>query len=374
MWKFIGTAVLGGIISLIIRRLFDKRLDRLERKALYGMRSFRHGLLKLKIAPYLHGDFRIGKWRTEWITLEGSSSDPYSPSNVVCQLDPTPINLPPDRLQKKREIEEFQAQLELAGNPREFHDGATVALTGIARGQIGVTEEPFLVLRLRPSSFYNYLATTQCLDEEIETDGSQRTTVRDKYLRDLRYESPNPEFVAAFAINLSLITKDGFIVIGKRGTVGMFPYGGCISPAINECVQPDLDKIAGSVSLFAAAKRGAHNELNIQISEDELQFFTLGVDTRYYSYLLTGLVRSKTYTRDDIIARRTQGSKERWETDHLYFLPLNAESIAKSMSEISKIEKWSPVSIVCLAQTLISEFGTKNAERALSKYAQQFSP
>ena len=51
----------------------------------------------------------------------------------------------------------------------------------------------------------------------------------------------------------------------------------------------------------------------------------------------------------------------------------NLESIAKSMSETLKNEKWSLVGFVCLAQTLISEFGTRKAERTLNKYAPHVS-
>ncbi len=38
------------------------------------------------------------------------------------------------------------------------------------------------------------------------------------------------------------------------------------------------------------------------------------------------------------------------------------------MSDNSKVEKWSPLSIVCVIQTLIQEFGYKMTERALNKY------
>jgi len=371
LWKMVASAIFGAVVSLFIRRIFDKPLDRWERKIGYFFRTTRFRLQKLNIVPYHHDEFRIGKWRTPWITVEGSSSDPYIPANVVCQLDPTPIALPPERQREREKIEAVQSELEKSGSPREYHDGPTVALAAVGRGQVGYTEAPFLALRLRPSAYYNYLATTMCLDDAFQEEGST-DTVRSRYLRDLHYESPFAEFVGAFAINLAVITKDGFIVVAKRGTAGVFPYGGYISPAINECINPVSDRNAsGTLSLFATAQRGANHELNIEITEDELVFFTLGVDVHWYSYLLTGMVRSKTVTCDDIKSRRTLGSKERWETEHLYFLPHDLDAAAKFMSESSKTERWSPVSIVCLTQTLIVEFGTKKTERALSKYGPQ---
>ncbi len=211
--------------------------------------------------------------------------------------------------------------MERSGQPRQFHDGPTVALVKIERGQLGYAEEPFLVLRFCPSGYYNCLATTMSLDDLVSTEDGSAISVRHKYLQDLSYESPLRYFSNAFSVNLSVITKDGFIIVAKRGVEGIAPYPGYVSPAKNECVNYVADRDAGgSLSLFATAKRGASHELNIEISEDELVFFTVGLDLRYYSYLLTGLVRSKTFTRDDVISRRTHGSKERWESQQLYFL------------------------------------------------------
>lgn len=369
LWNMLISGLTGGIIGLFISRLFDKPLERWQRKAVYWLGTIRSRLQHADSTTHSFDEFRIGKWRTAWVTVEGSSSDPYTASNVVCQLDPTPVSLPPERKHKKDQIERAQQELEKAGKPREYHNGPTVALAGIGRGQIGYAEEPFLFLRMCPTVFYNYLATTMCLDEVIQAEDGKQTTVREKYLRNLQYEAPIPEFVSAFAINLSVITSDGFIVVAKRAIEGVVPYGGYISPAINECMNPISDRNAsGTLSVFATAQRGANHELNIEITEDELVFVTLGVDARWYSYLLTGLVRSKKYTRDAIIARRTLGSKERWETKELYFLRHDLDAIAKFMRDTTKTAKWSPVAIVCLTQTLILEFGAKMTERALSKY------
>jgi hypothetical protein len=369
LWNMIISGLVGGVIGLFISRIFDKPLERWQRKIVWWLRTIRSQFQKLENTSHSYDEFCIGKWRTSWVIVEGSSSDPYAPNNVICQLDPRPIVLPPDREQRKDQIEREQSELEMAGEPREYHNGPTIALAGMGRGQIGYTEEPFLVLRLRPSVFYNYLATTMCLDELVQAEQGKQISVRDHYLHNLHYESPIPEFVGAFAISLSVITSDGFIVLTKRGRAGVAPYGGYIYPAINECINPVSDRSAsGTLSLFTTAQRGASHELNIEISEDELEFLTLGVDTRLYSYLLTGIVRTRKFTRDDIIARRTLGSKERWETEWIHFLPHDLERVARFMRDTSRTEKWSPLGIVCLIQTLILEFGARMTESALNKY------
>jgi len=147
------------LVGAIITRILDKPIERFQRKVTYWFRGVIARFRKSGSVPSSLDEFRIGKWQVAWVTVEGSSSDPYTPNNVVCQIDPTPLVLPPDRQQKKNQIEKMQSELEIEGKPRQYHNGPTVALAGIGRGQIGYTEEPFLVLRLRPSDFYTYLAS-----------------------------------------------------------------------------------------------------------------------------------------------------------------------------------------------------------------------
>ncbi|GIK43222.1 MAG: hypothetical protein BroJett011_70550 [Chloroflexota bacterium] len=361
--------LIGAILGVIATRLLDKPIERHQRAFNYWLRGMIAKFRKINVISVAQDEFRIGKWHVGWIIIEGSSSAPYIPNNIFCRVDPRPLVLPPDRQQKKDSIEEVQAQLEKANQRREFHNGATVALAGVERGQIGYTEEPFLVLRLHPSDYYTFLATAMSLDEVILTDQGKTTTVRDKYLRNLNYRYPIPEFASAISINLSLITSDGFIVVSKRATEGIGGYQGYLVPPINECVNPISDRSAdGTVSLLTTAQRGASQELNIEITEDELVFFTLGVDTHQYFYEVTGLIRSKSFSRDDILARRSLGSKERWESEQLYFLRHDVEEVAEFMRNISKTDKWTPGGFVCLTQTLMVEFGTKATEQALKKY------
>lgn len=362
-------AILGAIFGVIATRLLDKPIERRQRAFGYWLHSVVAKFRKIDIVSVAQDEFRIGKWHIGWVTVEGSSSDPYTPNNTICQVDPRPLILPSDRQQKKDNIEEIQAQLEIENGRREFHNGPTVALEGIGRGQIGYTEEPFLILRLRPSDYYTFLATAMSLDEVIDPDSREKTTVRDRYLHNLNYSAPIPEFASTLSINLSLITSDGFIVVSKRASEGIGGYAGYFAPPINECINPISDRSAnGALSLFITAQRGASHELNIEITEDELVFFTVGVDTHHYFYGMTGLIRSKSFTRDDILARRSLGSKERWEAEELKFLPHNVERVSEFMRETTKTDKWNPEGIVCLTQTLIAEFGIKATEQALKKY------
>jgi hypothetical protein len=368
-FSFLLGNIVSAVIGLIIGRIFDKPFERWQRKTGYHVRRIVSRFRASSRDSLSFEEFRIGKWQADWVVVEGSSSDPYTSDNIICRFDPTPLLLPTDRQQKKAQIETTQASIEQARGSREFHNGQVVALAGIGSGQFGEMEAPVLIVRLRPSDYYTYLATAVSLDEVIQTDDGKRITVRDKYLKRMHYASPKPEFASAFPINLTVITCDGYILISKRATEGISGYAGYIFPAINECMNPLSDRSAnGNLSVFATAQRAANHELNIEIEEDELVFFTLGVDTRWYYYGLTGSIRSKTYTKDDILARRSIGSKERWESKELFFLPHNAEEIARFMRKTSATEKWGPIGVVCLVQTMIAEFGVKETERVLRKY------
>lgn len=357
------------VVGLIIARLFEKPLERFQRKASYRIKRIIASFRKLDTVRAAYYEFRLGKWHAKWVVVEGSSADPYTTSNVVCQFDPTPLELRDDCEERKQLIEQEQQEKEKADGTREFFNGPTVALAGVGRGQIGPIEEPFLVLRIRPSDYYTFLATSYSVNDYTTDENGNQVLVRDKYLKNIDFHEPLPEFASALAINLSLITSDGYIVVAKRSSEGIGGYAGYIAPAINECINPVADRSAsGTVSAFAAARRGASHELNIDISKEEVSFFTLGVDPKWYFWGLTGIVRTKNFSRADILARRSVGSKEAWETSEIYFLPHNPDNIAKFMHEISKTEKWQPIGIVCIVQTLISEFGIKAAERALKKY------
>lgn len=357
------------IVGVAITRLLDKPIERQQRRLMYWLRGLIARFRVPNTPSVVQDEYSVGKWQVPWVVVEGSSSDPYTASNVICQFDPRPLTLPPDRQTKKEQIEQIQAKIEKSNGRREFHNGPTVALAGMGRGQIGDMEEPILILRLRPSDYYTFLATSISLNDKIKTNQGTEVTVRERYLRSLQFNTPLPEFASALAINLSLITSDGFIVVSKRATDGIGGYAGYMAPAINECINPVSDRsVHGTLSLSATAQRGASHEHNIEITDDELSFFTVGVDPKWYFWGVTGLIRSKTFSRADILSRRSIGSKEQWESDNIYFLPHNPDSIAKFMSDISESERWQPIGVVCLVQTMVAEFGLKATERALRKY------
>lgn len=180
------------VVGVVLTRLLDKPFERWQRRIGYSLKRFASRFRDPKADLLEPADFRVGKWHTKWVVVEGSSRDPYTPNNVICQYDPTEVIPPPELQLKINEIEKEQSTLEKAEG-RLFTNGPTVALAGIERGQTGDLEEPILLLRVRPSRYYMFLATSHRLDEPIQMKPGT-TTIRDKYLRNLNFASPIVEF------------------------------------------------------------------------------------------------------------------------------------------------------------------------------------
>ena len=91
-------------------------------------------------------------------------------------------------------------------------------------------------MRLRPSDYYTFLATAMSLDEKTVAD--KDTTIRDKYLHHVAYDKPVPEFASAFAVQMTLVTSDGYIVVSTRETEGIVGYPGHLAPRNQRVREP----------------------------------------------------------------------------------------------------------------------------------------
>lgn len=358
------------IVGIVVTRLLDERIARFQRGIGYQARRFRSYMTRATVAEDdSPEEYRLGGWHAPWVVVEGSTTDPYPADNVICQLDPIAVELPSDLAAIKETVEAEQLSLESETGRRLFHNGPTTAIAEIGRGQMGPMEAPLLVLRLRPSDYYTFLATAMSLDRVVPgVSGRGTETVRSKYFRNLQFAKPNPAIASALSVNLNVITSDGFIVLSKRATDGIAGYAGAIATAINESVNPVSDRAStGTLSLLNTAQRGAGHELNISFGSDELAFFTLGVDTNYYFWGITGVVRTREFSKADLLSRRSMGSKERWEASELYFLQHSVDAVGRFMVE-HRADSWHSVGRVCLIQTAVAEFGLKATQRALERY------
>jgi len=355
--------IVGGVVGFIIGRLLEQPFDTVARRIRFRVRHLIARLNGDEILVSQHRLFEIGKWQVPWVLLDGGATSPIKPENVICRYNQAPIQLSPT-IKELYDARKASERTESSIEARGFFDGPTAAVSAIKQGHTGLHEETLLLLSLQRSSFFVFLAGVEQYVRQAST--TARGGHEFQNIMDLR--KPDTDRAGAFAVCMSMISADGFLLLAKRGSEGLFPYGGFLSPAINECLQPELDRDgAGALSVVATARRGAMQETCIDVSESEMFFFSVGIDLNLHSYALTGLIRSTKYTRDELLRRRSQGSKERWESDEWHFIPLEPDRLAEWFEKFGRDMQWSPITFVVFVQTLIHEFGVHTAERIISR-------
>jgi hypothetical protein len=363
---FLAGGVTGAFLELGISVVFEDYVrslyKRIRRKYLWFLSRFQD-------VEFLYDRelFQIGKWKANCIVLEGTSSEPYRIGNIVCRLDQALLQLPDDLQHLRSEIDAQQIKIKEQKGFANFFNGPMVAFTDYSYSRTVANEDALLFLRFKLTDYYSFLATAMSLNKTLPASNISdlSTTVRDKYLRGTDYKSPVPFIATSFGINLCVITKDGYLILAKRGHHGMSSYRGDFAVPVCESLNPLADKDKdGSLDIFKAAQRGAREELGISVDENEIRFFSLQVDTNWYLYGLSGVIVSEKYTQSDIVSIRSVGIKDKWETDNLQFIKFNPKQIASFIRDMGGPSKLNPSSFVSVTQTLIYEYGHKTVENA----------
>lgn len=310
--------------------------------------------------------YQIGQWSVPWTVVAGSNASYFKPENVELYIEEGHLEITDPELKKRiAEITERQENLRLVGKS-QFHDGPTLGLLDISESQKGDEEEPVLKIHLKQSNYFMFLAIVNRLDEEFMDNDSILTTIRKKYISG-NYKVPVPQLAPVFAIQMSLITSDGYFLVTKRASKGVAGYANHLAPAVNECLHPIKDKIKGKVSIIATVIRSAKEELNIEILESEIKFITMGVDEGEYMYTLTGIIECKDFDKEKLSIRLRQGAKEGFEADGHFFLGPDLNTCASEMTHLSEKYKWAPYGVVCLTQAMVHKFHSlQEVEEALT--------
>ncbi|RZK43676.1 MAG: hypothetical protein EOO90_01925 [Pedobacter sp.] len=314
----------------------------------------------------LANGYQIGAWTVPWTVVAGSNASYFKPENVELYIEEGHLEITdPELARRISEVTTQQDKLKLLGKS-SFHDGPTLGLLDIGETQKGDEEEPVLRIHLKRSNYFMFLAIVNRLDEKFTDTNGSLTTIRQKYISG-NYKEPVPQLAPVFAIQMSLITNDGYFLVTKRASKGVAGYANHLAPAVNECLHPIKDKLLGEISILATVIRSAKEELNIEISESEIKFFTMGVDQAEYMYTLTGVIECKEFDKQMLSARLKQGAKEGFESDGYFFLGPDLGTCAKEMSQLSEQFKWAPYGVVCLTQAMVYKFASlRRVEEALT--------
>jgi len=363
---FIGGTLAGGFIQLAIAIAFEPSFRRYYRKIrsryLYFLTAITQGAMG-QVSSELYS---INGSTVNCVVLEGTPHEPFQDDNIIATLLDDKLSLPPDLAALTAATTQRQNDIaESKGHPT-FFNGPMVAVQGWSRSRTPVDERDMLSLRFLRTDYYTFLSTAMSLNESIDTEDGP-ATVRDLHLLSRNYRTPNPHIATSFGVNLALITSDRFAMLGRRGISGLSNYAGRLAVPIGESVHPEFDRIqASQIDLYATAIRGAREELNLDVSREEVSYYSLAVDTTWYFYGLTGAVFSR-FSRDDIIARRSIGAKDRWEHSEMTYIGFDPTSIATYIKREGGPSALTPSSFVSLTQALIATYGQTATLSAFQK-------
>lgn len=365
---FLAGVVVGGFIQLVITIVFEnpfkKSYHRLMRRYYWLVHRF-----QLPDPTMSQDFFRIGRWKTECIILEGVGNVSYFPTNIFCRINTNPIGLPADLKRLRNQVDKQQKDIERQKGVARYFNGPMVSFVDYSSSRTIAEEAAILYLRFQLTDYYSFLATSMSLHETIPSRSADPSvTVYEKYLRGTDFKRPIPYIATSFGVNISLVTKDGFLLIAKRGSQGIASYRDMYAVPICESVNPASDRLSDDeVSIIKTAQRGAKEEIGIDVDENEIQFFSLQVDVNWYLYGLSGFIETKNYTRQDIISLRATGVKDKWETDIFHFVRFNPREVALFIKNAGGPSKFNPSSFVSIVQSLIHEYGFNAVSRVFKQ-------
>jgi hypothetical protein len=363
IFPFIFVAVLGAFIQLLLALIFEQSARRW-----YSRIKRRWWWLRSRFLPdrptYSQSEFRIENWTVNCIVLEGTPKKPFALGQITCDFNPTPTRLPSDLAKILERVYKRERSIaEKRGLP-QFYNGPMVSFVEFSRSRTPGFEDALLHLKFQLTDFYTFLATTVNLYERVES-GDHYVTMREKYLAGSDFTKPCPYIATSFGVNLAVVTKDDYLIIGRRGIHGISNYQDQWCVPVCECVNPNVDRdVNGNVDVYKTAKRGAHEELGIDVLESKIEFFSLCVDTAWYLYGLTGLIRADNLIKDDIIYRRTRGIKDKWETAVIEVVNFRPSPVAVAIRDTGGPRRWHPASFTAIVQSLVHEYGQKSVESA----------
>jgi hypothetical protein len=200
------------------------------------------------------------------------------------------------------------------------------------------------------------------MDRLVEEGRGKRVTLRDKYLRDIGWDTVVPFLATSFGIMMTIITSDEYLIVTQRAE-GVSTWAGYFNASVNEGLSRALDQDeSGRPDPYHAGARGASEELNTEIEPSAIRFLSFVSDRERYQWGLLGMTRTKLSSLE-IQERASLGAKDKWENRRIRYVPFDPQSVAEFVMGHSP---WQPGGLVCIIHTLIHEFGRERVVKALS--------
>ena len=302
--------------------------------------------------------FRIGGVKLQVHRIIGGDGQTKycHPNGIVCNTKPDLFKLPDDigKISKaildERKVAATKRGAVFENRPMVRLDNYSVGLSD------DHTELPIpLKLFTSKTDYFTMQVTNPSLDYYLESGN----TIRQMYSTHPK-EFANSKLANPIAVNLSLITCDGYILICRRGhKVGLNPGGW--APAVSGTGNPDADYHQGVFCPFRAAQREATQEIlgqQYQLKMEEITFFGLARTLGYHFPFLFGELKIQ-LTLEEL---KSMLPTDVYETECIEPILFNIKDVSKKVLELyneldeNKSTSRAHTTIFSLIQSLIYGF------------------
>lgn len=311
--------VCGAILGLILSAFFQDTLKAwLDRR-----RRLRHRRAIRRSQVESGGAISIAGHLTEVYLVEGDGDTVLEPAHVSLSLRAQRVVLPPIlAVASKRVAAQLKAAKQMSDMITPWNSSSLVALSRYQVSRTPMGEGSVLRLTVHPVDYATFVAANLNLDMEIEDQSRLGTAPRTTTLRRdflpthtavmKAVREPIPFLANGVGVLLLAFTDDNKVILVRRRLQSQARPGER-DVSVVEGINVDHDSVAaGSLSVYAAGRRGCLEELGVEVRADAIQVLGFAVDMAYYQWSFLGLVDLK-HTADEVVTLHNLHAKDRWE-------------------------------------------------------------
>ncbi|MCJ8008000.1 hypothetical protein ACFFF5_21425 [Lederbergia wuyishanensis] len=351
------TAIIGGIVGLLISVIFDDSIRNIKRKI---VRKYKR--LFSEKNDFKSHLFTIGDTSTSFFVIDGDGQFDFKRENIECRLTHEKIALPKELEAIRNEIATTEADKESKGLDHKWN-GPLYGLAKYRHSRTSDKEDMTVLFNFYETDYFTFLASNLQLNRKLDTG----KTVAETYIPYEQLENVVPFLANGFGVGLVIITSDENIIFSQRtGSSGA--RGNQMDISVVEGVHPILDRhsVNDGPDLFKTAVRGANEELGLIINPDIIKFLGYGIDVDYYQWNMLGYAHVP-HTAMEIQNIRSRGTSGKWENSLLLFENFTPKNVAELI--VTK-DMWSTAK-VALYWTAVRELGKNNIDRALKSVSKR---
>ncbi|MEW6664154.1 MAG: hypothetical protein AB1512_02890 [Thermodesulfobacteriota bacterium] len=325
----------------------------------------------------------LGTKKTELIPVVKDVEQGYLERDIIVEILQSRIDLPREiKTARQRLFEERERAIKRG---EEFvWPGTTFGIQSFAEQRTALTERIRLYFTLRPTDYFTFKAIQDNLDKKVvKDDFGQPQTLRERYLSDINPFVPVPEMAQSISATVLLLCeKDGRQIAllarrSKRVATGRDVFVLSINetpkrrPTPEELkfledvpkhrLEPDTNRAPNP--FFNALRRGAKEELGIELPKKAFKVLTFGLEPRRYMYVLIGIAETK-LTPENLMQAFSAAKDASLEYAGFYFVDFIPEAIYDFM----RGKEWGSEAELGLFHALIHKHGYDRVQRVFSSY------